>query len=374
MATPLAYVSTNGYFKSSTGVIRKPMPAKGQLYPSVTINNIKVQFSVLVNAVINRDQWTPEKTLTEHIDNDKTNNKSDNLKFGSLKTNAQAAIDAGRSSSSDQMSRPILGAKDGTDDWIEYKSATVPAKELNLSQGNIINVLKGKKKTTGGYIFRYQEQPDLPGEVWKDAGHGCKVSNMMRFQDSDGHRKVPKPTENGTRVVKINGKQQLFHRVVALAFCPNDDPETKIEVDHLDFDPSNCLPENLEWVTHAENIRRSYRNNKKRKSNGPERSKPVKAFKSDGSFAGEYGHQREAAEALGMGHMSVRVSAKAHQGENKLLYRKGYRFEYVPPSADIDYGEWYPVMQDDLIFIVTKCHGSERRRAIKFPQANQDFS
>jgi hypothetical protein len=364
MATPLAYVSSNGWFKSSKGVVRKPMPAKGQLYPSVMVNKIGVLFSVLVNSIINRDQYTPEKTLTEHKDDDKTNNKSDNLAFGSFGTNNQASIDAGRSSSSDQTSRPILGAKDGTDEWVEYKSATVAAKELNLSRGNINNVLKGRYKTTGGYIFRYKEQPDLPGEVWRDAGHGCKVSNMMRFQERYGHRKVPEPRKNGYRAVKINGKLQYFHRVVALAFCPNDDPETKIEVDHLDMDPSNCLPENLEWVTHAENVRRSFRNNNKRKSSGPAKSKPVKAFKSDGSFAGEYGNKQEAAEALGMSHSSVQRSVNAQQ-ENKIQYTKGYRFEYVPPATDIDYGKWYPVYQEDLDFILTKCHGADRRKKRK---------
>ena len=85
--------------------------------------------------------------------------------------------------------------------------------------------------------------------MWKDAGHGCKVSNKMRFQERDGHRKVPKPRENGYRVVGIKGKHWLFHRLVALAFCPNDRSgtgENKVEVDHLDMDPSNCLSENLD--------------------------------------------------------------------------------------------------------------------------------
>ena len=138
------------------------------------------------------------------------------------------------------------------------------------------------------------------------------------------------------------------------------------------MDSSNCLPENLEWVTHAENVRRSFRNNKKRKSSGPEKSKPVKAFKTDESFAGEYGHAREAVNTLGMSLTNVRLSAKAHQEENKFQYTKGYRFEYVPPSADIDYGEWHPVTQEDLDFILTKCYGAELR--LKFIQANQDFS
>ena len=41
-----------------------------------------------------------------------------------------------------------------------------------------------------------------------------------------------------------------------------------------------------------------------------------------------------------------------------------HSFEYVPPSADIDYGEWYPVTQDDVDFIRTKCHGADRRKRL----------
>ena len=63
----LAYVSTNGYFKSSTGVIRKPMQTKEHHYANVKINRTNLTFSVLVNAIINRDQWTPEKTTRPTI-------------------------------------------------------------------------------------------------------------------------------------------------------------------------------------------------------------------------------------------------------------------------------------------------------------------
>ena len=47
------------------------------------------------------------------------------------------------------------------------------------------------------------------------------------------------------------------HRLVATAFIPN--PAGLPEVDHGDGDPGNNRKENLEWVTHAENIRRAIR-------------------------------------------------------------------------------------------------------------------
>ena len=100
------------------------------------------------------------------------------------------------------------------------------------------------------------------------------------------------------------------------------------------MDSSNCLPENLEWVTHAENVKRSYQNNKKRKSGGPVR----RTVRSRTRGCGGAGDEQQKRMAFGEG----------SPVENKLQYIKGYRFEYVPPSADIDYGEWHPVTQVGL--------------------------
>lgn len=45
------------------------------------------------------------------------------------------------------------------------------------------------------------------------------------------------------------------HRLVAIAFVPN--PYNKPEVNHKDFDRTNFSIDNLEWVTHEENVRYS---------------------------------------------------------------------------------------------------------------------
>lgn len=61
---------------------------------------------------------------------------------------------------------------------------------------------------------------------------------------------------------------QSVHQLVAKAFCPNDDPEHKTEVNHIDCDKCHNWAGNLEWVTRGENVSHRYRMNPNDKSLG----------------------------------------------------------------------------------------------------------
>lgn len=49
-------------------------------------------------------------------------------------------------------------------------------------------------------------------------------------------------------------------RLIALAFIPN--PDNLSEVDHINFDRTDYSIDNLRWVSHAENVKRSTVNKK----------------------------------------------------------------------------------------------------------------
>lgn len=52
--------------------------------------------------------------------------------------------------------------------------------------------------------------------------------------------------------------EKLVHRAVAKLFVHNPDPETKIQVDHINGDKLDNHYTNLEWVTPSENMYRMH--------------------------------------------------------------------------------------------------------------------
>ena len=57
---------------------------------------------------------------------------------------------------------------------------------------------------------------------------------------------------SGHKLVKVEGKTYSLHRIVALTFIPNPDPETKTIVYHKNGDKLDCRANNLTWLSPKE--------------------------------------------------------------------------------------------------------------------------
>ena len=70
----------------------------------------------------------------------------------------------------------------------------------------------------------------------------------------------PAPNTRGYLAVVLcrDGKTftKMIHRLVAEAFVPNDDPEHKDTIDHIDNDKTNNRADNLQWLSRGDNARK----------------------------------------------------------------------------------------------------------------------
>lgn len=102
-------------------------------------------------------------------------------------------------------------------------------------------------------------------EQWKTVdGTDYAVSNLGRMASMKRNKwRVLNPSKDsgGYAVVGMwrdaKSTRPLVHRLVASAFLPVP-PTSAHEVNHRDGNKANNRADNLEWVTHAENMRHSY--------------------------------------------------------------------------------------------------------------------
>ena len=190
--------------------------------------------------------------------------------------------------------------------------------------------------------FSWYKLPDLEGEIWKPvtaADHltlelpmseryeYC-VSNMARFKT------VTKSTQNA-KITNHQGKKHpriykmkkalYFHRIVALVFHRDQmnkyiaDQKAKtgivwtfatLEVDHIDFDPTNHCADNLQFLTPQENTERSH-------------NRPCRIWGKNSDTKTEYPSVTAAAKAMGYSDTTVRRILKNNthkkwRGEYKI--------------------------------------------------------
>lgn len=114
-------------------------------------------------------------------------------------------------------------------------------------------------------------------EIWKPyefRGLNYKVSNLGSIMGMSRNKILKQRlNEDGYKTVTLGkekeGRTSLsVHRIVALLFVDNPNPKECVEVNHKDFDRTNCHFDNLEWTTHKINIAYTVKANRHAASDG----------------------------------------------------------------------------------------------------------
>ena len=251
--------------------VTKRFDNKGEL--SVTLKGKAFKVSRLVGLAFIPHEATDN--IIEYIDGDKTNCRSDNLRW----------IE-GQPNEWENDSKPVYLVRDGV---ITIASSKKEANKITGAAKSLIdraiNNPTSKAQTKEGYSFAFNQEDadmlaawqanplsDLDGEQWKPIDwiddvdpKMYMVSNMGRVKNVGKYYPIlvsvtyTKKKDRGYvqlyRLSKKDTHPIILSRLVATAFLPN--PDNLPEVDHLDADHHNNKVSNLEWVTSEENKRRA---------------------------------------------------------------------------------------------------------------------
>lgn len=106
------------------------------------------------------------------------------------------------------------------------------------------------EKIVNGIVYREcKEYPDY---------YVSYCGNIIRGKNDRSLKQVPHgipPYPSIRTCINNVPKNTKVHRLVALTWIPNDDPENKTQINHKDGNKFNPHGDNLEWVTEAQNQR-----------------------------------------------------------------------------------------------------------------------
>ena len=189
------YVSNLGRFKDSEGLIRDNYKINENGYIRVYIYNKTYAVHRLVAFAFLENPDNKEQV--NHIDGNKLNNKLDNLEWV---TNKENQIHKFKIGLGNNFTRTIIQYDLEGNLIKEFKSIISAAKEIGISKSNIQGVLLNKRKTAGGFIWKYleDESTDFSKKVTINKNRGRHVGqydlnmNLLNIHKSiaDASKKV----------------------------------------------------------------------------------------------------------------------------------------------------------------------------------------
>ena len=297
-----------------------------------------------------------------HRDGIKENNRLDNLEFVSKSVNALHSVsDPARGCGASKRLKPVFWRPVGSEHWTPFGSVSEAAQHLRCYRSTVSRLCRGSKPSAKHGEFRYQDvmEPALEGEEWRIMRHpitgaeirGRMVSSLGRVTLQNGFTYRGCQTCCGyyvTGIVDSTGSsKQLIHRLVATAFLGQAPSADRVLVNHKDGNKVNNAVENLEWVTHAENVSHyfSLAGVKGRQRNSIARPVWSRSCGSKGEWKW-HASMTQAASSLGL--HSGNISA-CTRGVAKQTGGYEFRLAEVPDAKPLPGEEWRPIDLSQLM-------------------------
>lgn len=290
----------------------------------------RINILVAKHFVFNSDPF--RKVYVDHIDNNRLNNKMENLRWV---TPSENCINYYKQKK--YPINPILQYDKNMNlirEWNNLNELFKNNKKYDKSL--MYKCLNGKLKYIYGFIWKYKNQKEKKevkledDEIFKNCGiingkdlSNYEISNYGKIK-SLYTDKFLKSVKDGNGYININlkinirGTTYKVHRLVAYLFVEGRTEDRKV-VNHKDKDRSNNHYGNLEWVTDKENTQ--YSCAKKIKQIDIKTGEIINIFNSIGDACTYLEKERDGT------YISSSNLSRCCKGRFKTMY--GYKWQYV---------------------------------------------
>ena len=147
------------FSKRTNKILKGELTEKGYIRVALTEHKRYLVHCIVARTFIPNPENKPQ---VNHIDGNKQNNYVDNLEWCTQSENMRHALKTGLKimpKGKDVYNARVVYQYDKNNNLIKrWECMSTASQTLKISQRDIVRVCKGKRKTCGGYIWKYEEE------------------------------------------------------------------------------------------------------------------------------------------------------------------------------------------------------------------------
>ena len=236
-------------------------------YPKVYLtDDNKKRRTLLVHKLVALTYLPNPNNLAQinHIDGDKYNPKLSNLEWISASDNIKHSIDSGLRKIT---GTPVIQSRKDGMFVARYETLKEAAKSVGIRDPKQISeACRGIRKDYKGYIWQFETEEEIIANLPDGCVEIPDFSNYYAHRDGSIYSiksntiKKLKAVRHGSDYLRVHlGKTNKYvHQLIAITFVSKPESKEKLYVNHIDGNKANPCADNLEWVTHTQNVQHAH--------------------------------------------------------------------------------------------------------------------